>query len=279
MTFAGVVALLFVGAFALGMAALLVLGFKNVWRAVASRGWPTAPGVVAKVDLTTSTSSSSSRKTSSTTYAAELTIRYRVDRHEHATDQIRWGQTLGSGDPAEALVLALRYPEGQPVTVHYNPAHPEEAVVKPGLTGSAFLLPGAALVFLLFLLPAGAMIWRMFLSSGSPRASVAPDLSRYIRVFLGVPVLMGAAMLAHGARNLVLASQCRNWPTAPGVWIRDLTPDRIPNLDTLREHRGFDYVYRYETRAGARYQCQRWFGQGTATGNDSDAEITREFPR
>ncbi len=31
--------------------------------------------------------------------------------------------------------------------------------------------------------------------------------------------------------------------------------------------------------SGPRYECTRWFGQGTASGNNSDAEIETEFPR
>jgi hypothetical protein len=55
--------------------------------------------------------------------------------------------------------------------------------------------------------------------------------------------------------------------------------NQVPGIDAVREHRGFDYVYRYEAGGEMRYQCIRWFGQGTASGNNSDAEIDREFPR
>ncbi len=208
MTLAGLFALGIVGAMALGMAALFVLGLKNISRGVLSRGWPTSEAVVARVEMTSHTSRDTRRQSSTTTYHAELSFRYAVGGHEYTTDQVSWGQTLGSGDPTEAVVLALSYPEGRRVRVHYNPAKPDEAVVKPGLTGSAFLLPGAAVVFLLFLGPACFMIWRMFLASGS--AAVGPASFRMgpaIAAFLCIPILMGVTMLVVGCGNLLRASR------------------------------------------------------------------------
>lgn len=59
----------------------------------------------------------------------------------------------------------------------------------------------------------------------------------------------------------------------------DLPANQVPGIDAVREHRGFDYVYRYEAGGEMRYQCLRWFGQGTASENNSDAEIHREVSR
>lgn len=276
---AGGFVLLMLGAFALGMLALLGLGLKNIVRGVTSRNWPVTEGVVAKVTMTTSTSRDTRRQTSSTTYNADLSFRYSVQRREYATEEVRWGQTLGSGDPAEAVVLALMYPEGRRVGVSYNPAHPEEAVVKPGLTGSAFLLPGAALVFLLFLIPAGVVAWRLFVVPGPERAVPGPDLSSFFGWFLVIPILMGIPMLVHGVRTLAQARASRSWPVVPGAWLTDMPTNRVPGLDALREHPGFPYVYTYEAASDRRFQCVRWWGQGTASGNDSDAEIETQFPR
>lgn len=280
MTLAGLFALAIVGAMALGMVVLLGVGLKNVGRGAMSSGWPIAEAVVSKVEMTSQTTRDTRRQSSTTTYHANLTFRYAVNGREYTTDQVRWGQTLGSGDPTEAVVLALSYPEGRRVRVHYNPSQPDEAVVKPGLTGSAFLLPGAALAFLLFLGPACFMIWRMFLVSGaSAGGSVAFRMGPAIATFLCIPILMGATMLGMGVGNLMRASQSRSWPSCAGAWLGDIPANQVPGIDAVREHRGFDYVYRYEAGGAMRYQCVRWFGQGTASGNNSDAEIHREFPR
>lgn len=277
---AGVVTLFVLGGFALGMVALLGIGLGNVWRGWVSSGWPTAEAVVARVEMTSHTSRDSRRQSSTTTYRADLTFRYTVNGVERATDQVRWGQTLGSGDPAEAVVLALRYPEGRRVTVRYDPAQPNEAVVVPGLTASALLLPGAAIAFLLFLGPGCVMVWRMFLVSGGTGGRPGhPRFGSVIAVFLGFPILMGTAMTWAGSWNLLLASRSRAWPSTTAAWLQDLPADRVPGVEAVREHRGFPYVYRYEVEGVPRYQCVRWFGQGTARGNDSDAEIEREFPR
>ncbi|MCC7375016.1 MAG: DUF3592 domain-containing protein [Verrucomicrobiales bacterium] len=281
-TFAGLFSLLIVGGMALGMTALLGLGLKNVWRGIVSSQWPATEAVVSKVEMTSNTTRDSRSQRSSTTYNADLEFRYQVGRRTYTTDQVRWGQTLGSGDPAEAVVQALNYPEGRRVAVRYNPAKPEEAVVRPGLTGSAFLLPGAALAFLMFLVPACFMIWRMFLAPGADAGGVPPGLPNmtlFMRVFLGVPILMGFAMLLVGSQNLLQAAQSRTWTSTRGAWLRDIPTNQVAGIDAVREHRGFDYVYQYSMPSGPRYECTRWFGQGTASGNNSDAEIETEFPR
>ncbi|MBL9137365.1 MAG: DUF3592 domain-containing protein [Verrucomicrobiales bacterium] len=279
-TIAGLFSLLIVGGMALGMTALFGLGLKNIWRGIASSGWPTTEAVVAKVEMTSNTTRDTRSQRSTTTYNADLEFRYQAGRRTFTTDQVRWGQTLGSGDPAEAVVQALNYPEGRRVMVRYNPAKPEEAVVRPGLTGSAFLLPGAAIAFLMFLLPACIMIWRMFLGPGVNSPSLGfPDMTRVMRVFLGVPILMGAAMAIVGTQNLRRAAASRTWPSTSGAWLRDLPTNQVAGIDAVRDHRGFDYVYQYTRPSGPRYECTRWFGQGTASGNNSDAEIETEFPR
>lgn len=276
---AGGFILLILGAFALGMLALLGLGLKNIVRGLTSTGWPVTEGVVAKVTMTTATSRDTRRQTSSTTYHADLSFRYTVQRRDYETDQVSWGQTLGSGDPAEAVMLALTYPEGRRVGVSYNPAHPEEAVVKPGLTSSAFLLPGAALVFLLFLIPGSVVTWRLFVVPGPERAVTGPDLSSFFGWFLVIPILMGTPMLVHGVRTLAQARASQSWPVVAGSWLSEVPTHRLPGVDALREHRGFPYVYTYEAAGDRRFQCLRWFGQGTASGNNSDAEIESQFPR
>lgn len=279
MLFAGLFTVLLLGAFALGMVALLVLGLKNVWRGLASTDWPSTEGIVSKVEMTTSTSRDTHRRNITTTYHAELNFRYSVNGRDYGTDQVRWGQILGSGDATEAVVLALSYPEGRRVKVHYNPRRPEEGVVKPGLTGSAFLLPGAALAFLLFLVPGCFIAARLLLTPQPTPFAPALNITPFMRAFLCIPMLMGAPMLVHGTRNLILASRSTEWPTTTGAWLRDLPEGAVTGIDAVRQHRGFDFVYRYETPEGPRFQSLRWLGQGTATGNDSESEIALSFPR
>ncbi len=239
-TIAGLFSLLIVGGMALGMTALLGIGLKNIWRGIASSRWPTTEAVVTKVEMTSQTTRDNRSQRSSTTYNADLEFRYLVNRRTHTTDQVRWGQTLGSGDPAEAVVQALNYPEGRRVAVYYNPSKPEEAVVRPGLTGSAFLLPGAAIAFLMFLVPACFMIWRMFLGPGMDSPSLGfPDITLFMRVFLGVPILMGATMLFVGSQNLMRAAHSRNWPSTAGAWLCDLPTNQVAGIEAFSEHRGF----------------------------------------
>jgi hypothetical protein len=278
MNFAGFAILVLVGSFALVMCWLLALGVRNVWRGLASNGWPATEGVVSKVETTSSTRRDERGRTS-TTYGADLTIRYTVNRDEFTTDQITWGQTLGSGDASEAVVLALRYPEGRRVQVRFNPSKPGEAVVKPGLKASAFLLPGSAIVFLLFLIPACFLLWRLTFGSVAGTDAAPKNLGGVMRAILCVPMIFGAGMLAVGVRNLSLGSKSAHWPTVSGVWLKDSSSSTPAGMAVIQGHLGLDYVYQYEVSGETHFNNVRWFGQGTATGNNPEPEIAREYPR
>ena len=47
------------------------------------------------------------------------------------------GATVGYGTPKRAEAAVARYTPGQSVMVHYDPAHPDTAVIEPGNTEGA----------------------------------------------------------------------------------------------------------------------------------------------
>ncbi|MEO7650719.1 MAG: DUF3592 domain-containing protein, partial [Bryobacteraceae bacterium] len=133
---------------AIGLVAL-GFGLRNIWRASASKEWPSVPGVVATSEINRSVSHDRKTRSSSTSYAADIHVRYNVAGTDYSTDQIRFGQTVGSGDSSEAELRRLRYPVGATVTVSYNPKDPSLAAMRPGIGSDALWLPGAGLGFLL----------------------------------------------------------------------------------------------------------------------------------
>jgi hypothetical protein len=55
--------------------------------------------------------------------------------------------SMRSSDPSMARTILQRYPVGKPVTVYYNPARPQQAVLEPGVAGVAWVLPALGLLF------------------------------------------------------------------------------------------------------------------------------------
>lgn len=216
----GFILFLFLGLFALLFLFLLKLGLQNVWRGIASTRWPVADAVVTKVEATVQPGSGTGSRRSGPTYGTRLTLRYKALGQFHTTDQVTWGQILGSGDPSEAALLAYRYPEGLQTRVHYNPSDPSQAVVLPGLHATAFLLPGAALIFLLALAPA-FLIGRDLFSTDDAGTRPGPQgaMDRGIRIFLLVPALMGTGLFVAGVQNVLHGWQSTRWPTTEGQWV------------------------------------------------------------
>src|ERR1700730_12025014 len=127
---------------------LFIKGVRNVQMASASSRWPTTSGKVVHSEPTREVTEDD-KNGSSVTFSTTTTIQYTVDGQDYTTSLLHFGQTLGSSDKSEAALLRLRFPEGKPVTVSYDPSHPATGVMKPGVHAEAFWLPGAGLAFLL----------------------------------------------------------------------------------------------------------------------------------
>jgi hypothetical protein len=82
---------------------------------------------------------------------------YDVAGRRHFANRRVFGQVGHPGEGEAAEAIATRYPRGRAVTVRYAPDRPDLAVLEPGISSEAYLLPGAGLAFLLFGL--AAMRW------------------------------------------------------------------------------------------------------------------------
>src|SRR5262245_28642944 len=228
---------------------LFMLGARNLWRAVASRHWPTASATVVEsstsIDVTPPSRSlrRSRNSVSSIMYTANIRFQYEVNGRAYRTDQIWFGQTAGSGDSSEAELRRFRYPLGEKVTVSYDPADPAIAAVHPGFQADALWLPGAGLAFLVPGLMASLMYKSTFTGSG-----MAVGLGILTQVFLPV----GAGILFVGARSVLRAWQSQRWPTTRGVVVYGTT-DKSQSVTTNDDDEEFvsttygaRFVYRYE---------------------------------
>jgi hypothetical protein len=113
-------------------------------RAKAAQTWPTTPGVVlsSHVDIHTSRDSDGDRNT---TYKPVVAYRYEIMGLEYTGDRIAFGANTFSHKKSYEIVG--HYPVGQPLTVHYNPDKPQDAVLEAEAKGGvASLIIGIVLM-------------------------------------------------------------------------------------------------------------------------------------
>ena len=153
----GIVAVIF-GAVACGLGVLaFTAGIERIWHGTASRSWPTTNGTVIFARKGGGEGGSDAPDdTTDAAYFARFVYRYEVAGVTHFNNLRRFAQVEG-GSSEEAERLENRYRQGAPVTVSYLPADPDIAVLEPGNTGAAFILPGIGLVLMLF--SAATFLW------------------------------------------------------------------------------------------------------------------------
>lgn len=192
---------------------LFSLGARNLWRGHASAQWPVTRGIVVGSDTARTTSENPEDHTTSVSYSAKIALRYRVHNRDYTTENIYFGQTVGSGDSSEAEIRRIQYPIGAEVAISYDPENPSISVVKTGIHADAFWLPGAGLAFAL----PGIMVPFLFLT----KAGHTPALGIALGIALGVFALafctIGILMLMAGLTNLWRAHASTNWPVASGA--------------------------------------------------------------
>lgn len=111
---------------AIAFLAAVFVGFSWwMWRPLlrdaASTRWPTTPAVV----IASGTFDSECGR------EATLSFAWTVDGRYHAGGHVSFSPHCG--DIAIAQAIAASYPVGSKVDIHYDPEHPELAVVRPGI--------------------------------------------------------------------------------------------------------------------------------------------------
>jgi len=148
-----VVAVLF-GAVACGLGVLaLTAGLQRMWRGHASQNWPTTQGVVV---FSMNGEDAASNDTDAPTYYSQFVYQYEVAGTKHFNNVRQFAQVEG-GSSEDAARIASTYQKGAIVKVSYFPTDPDVAVLEPGNTNSALVLPGIGAVLLLFSL--AIFIW------------------------------------------------------------------------------------------------------------------------
>jgi hypothetical protein len=298
---------------------LLIKGLRNIQMSFASVHWPRAAGMVAS-SVTTRTAPTQDRTLRSmrdgprspdyATFGTNTKIGYTVNGREYTTNMLHFGQTLGSSDRSDAVLLSLRYPEGKEVPVSYNSSSPSVAVINPGLHSEAFWLPGAGLAFLvpvallMFLWPTmlgrprkDDQAFQNYVKSsfasmqkaaksgqrvslpGSPPPRFGGSDGKIMGVAAGVfaAVFCGLGVLAltAGMQRAWKGYASQNWPIAHGVvvWaIKSGGPNGADLEDTSDEPGHVArFVYEYEVEGKKHYNNIRRFEE-ISGGADEDME-------
>jgi hypothetical protein len=131
--------------FGLAIAVWVLFDMVSVFRAFASRNWPSVTGTIVK----------SRCERGRNTFRPVVTYRYTVEGTEHRADRIAfWGVFGGAIFSQEsAQSWTCNWDEGYPAEVRYDPKRPGLAVLRPGATGRLFgsvlfgLITGSSYLF------------------------------------------------------------------------------------------------------------------------------------
>ena len=139
-------------AFVCGLIAVFVgysfayyFGTDTIEMAKKSKSWPAVEGVI----------ESSRIANSDGMYSTDIRYSYIVNGQTYRSSNVWFGGDIRSSNSKPATETVDRYPSGKRVSVHYDPLHPEIAVLEPGaffstyftfLIGWTFLLGGSYLL-------------------------------------------------------------------------------------------------------------------------------------
>jgi uncharacterized protein DUF3592 len=126
---------------------LIVFGGFTRMLSLRSRDWPVAPGRITHSYLSTKYDRTAGRTTSK---SATIRYQYTAGGQTYEASTVSFGQMFLVDERARVE----RYPEGSAVDVHYDPAHPDVAVLEPGAG------PGPGLCILAGLALLGYGAWK-----------------------------------------------------------------------------------------------------------------------
>ncbi|MCA9918240.1 MAG: DUF3592 domain-containing protein [Anaerolineales bacterium] len=136
----GITVLLMLIFFAAGIG-ISIWGWSVLQNARVSESWPVTDGEILTSNVRIDNDDDG------TSYFGDVTFRYAVDDVVYTSDTVSFGQ-YGSSNRGHAEEIVTKYPAGNGVTVHYDPADPGTAVLEPGVTGSSYFMLAFGAVFI-----------------------------------------------------------------------------------------------------------------------------------
>jgi hypothetical protein len=139
--------------------AITAIGVYRLRIARAAGQWPTATATIVSSDVETrhrSGDATGMRTERGFEYLPRVAYEYSVDGTPYQSDRITFDD-LRFDSYVAAKVIADRYAPGSEVSVSYDPQRPEHAVLEPGLSWTAYLVPAFGVVLVLSTVAAWAV--------------------------------------------------------------------------------------------------------------------------
>jgi hypothetical protein len=135
------------------------LGKPALDKARQTTTWPTVEGKI-ESSAVTQHQDNSNPDSSGTLYSANVRYSYAVNGRTYQSSTIWSGTHYSSSSSGEQQQIVARYPPGKAVPVYYDPEHPEEAVLEPGVFFTSYILYVAGwVVFVIGILTLLMIFW------------------------------------------------------------------------------------------------------------------------
>lgn len=109
---------------------MIILSQRDKKKAQASLSWPAAMGKIVAAEVKAGQSMEDEDGYSSTVYYPEIRYEYQVGGETYSSNRLAFGSRQSYGKQQKAAEGLLKYPVGDEVTVYYDPANPQEAVLE-----------------------------------------------------------------------------------------------------------------------------------------------------
>lgn len=115
-----------------GVIAMILIAYSaiNLRQGGASKSWPSVEGKITRAQIVPR-EVVRAKKQKVVLYDAAIAYSYTVAGHEYTSEKVRT-DLQAQPHTAEAERLIELYPVGRSVTVHYNPANPDDSLLEPG---------------------------------------------------------------------------------------------------------------------------------------------------
>lgn len=111
-------------------------GSEIVKKASLSEEWPTTTGVITSSEIRESKNDEGTNM-----YAADVTYEYQVDEAQYTGNRISLNSANSTTSSINSVLKDIKkYPEGERVTVYYDPEYPGESVLQPGADWVVYLV-------------------------------------------------------------------------------------------------------------------------------------------
>ena len=257
---------------------------RNIFLGFISRKWHPAVGkiVSSKVKIESGGDASQSGEivwSGSYRYSPEVVYEYTANNARRSASKVFFSET-DSRNLQSNQTIVQRYAAGSMITVYYDPARPDRAVLEPGVKPGNITTMIVAGAFAL--LGVGIVLAAIF---GFERAIGFVGTLAFFRVVTSLGLIGGTAVLIVGLFAARRASASRRWPMTKGVVVSSkILRERSTSSSTQARRVADDYLYKPEiafeyTVLGTKYLSNKVSVADYSSNSTSRAEqVAARYP-